>query len=281
MVKQKVNSNLWKGKFKIEEMRLYDGLTENELNIVLEYQKRLPCLQDENGMWIDSRVLHDELKVSKHYADWIKSMIEQLDLEENLNYKSTIHFQGKRKNVKTTTYEITIEAAKEIAMIAGVANRANKELKEMGKLARKYFIAIEKAFKYRTQWNDKRQGTIDTFHDLRQIIFTDIYHKNKLRKYLPSWWTTSLADGRLNTYAYELYMLDLVIIGMSASDYRKQHNIKSYASIRNTFDEKQLKDFEMLQSKSAEYLSVNNIWNTNDRFDVLKKYYTYYKNKVA
>jgi phage anti-repressor protein len=281
----KVNSNLWKGKFKIEEMRLYDGLTEREINTVLEYQKLLPCLQEDNGNGhIDAKILHKQLNVGRKYTAWIKNRINEYNFVENEDYRSFWEKNSETQSGDALNpnrmsalgykheYQLTLDMAKELSMI---------ENNDIGRASRKYFIAIEKAFKNRSQWNKGRQASIDTFHDLKQIIFTDIYHKNKLRKHLPSWWSSKLPDGRLNTYAYELYMLDLVIIGMSAVDYRKLNNIKKSIPIRNTFDEQQLRDFEMLQAKSAEYLSVNDIWNTNIRFEMIQKYYTYYKTKTA
>lgn len=50
----------------------------------------------------------------------------------------------------TLEYLITVEIAKEIAIIAGTkGRRTGKELKERSKVARKCFICIEKAFKRR------------------------------------------------------------------------------------------------------------------------------------
>jgi hypothetical protein len=78
-----------------------------------------------------------------------------------------------------------------------------------------------------------------------------------------------------------MYRLDLVIIGMSAQEYRKIHNLNKGIAIRNTFNEKQLEDFELLQAKSAEYLYVNKIWNTDERMKMVAKFYDYYKGLTA
>ena len=43
------------------------GRTEEEIDLVLKYQKKLPILSDENseGFSIDARLLHEQLGVKK------------------------------------------------------------------------------------------------------------------------------------------------------------------------------------------------------------------------
>lgn len=57
-----------------------------------------------------------------------------------------IRFPFKREGNNATLigYDLTVELAKEICMVAGVAPRANKETKELSKKARQYFIQVEK-----------------------------------------------------------------------------------------------------------------------------------------
>lgn len=149
-------------------------------------------------------------------------------------------------------------------------------------MVRKYFIAIEKAFKERIEWNKDRQGTLNEYYNLRNVVFEDFYSKNVLSAFVPNWWNIEVkGTGKKNTYAYELYLLDLVIIGMSAQEYRRINNLNKGIAIRNTFTEDQLKDFELLQSKSAEYLCTQNLWNTEERVKLLRKFYKYYKGLSA
>jgi len=57
---------------------------------------------------------------------------------------------------------LSLDIAKEIAMIAGATNRANEKLKENSKLIRKYFIKLESAIKKMSNWviirEPQRQG---------------------------------------------------------------------------------------------------------------------------
>lgn len=287
------------GKFNKKELSLYEGVTEKDKQIILDYQKKLPCLQQDNDNWINGRKLYEQLCVKKHFADWIKQQLEDIDAEEDTDF-ITNWYKGSEPYVGNAQYSpqkltalgyskeylITIETAKEVSMVAGArGGKTNKELKENSKLARKYFIAIEKAFESRYIWNESRQKSIDAYHDLRKIVFADMYNENKLKEYLPKWWSTKVyLNGKgyiTNTYSYELYLLDLIIIGMSAKEYRQINNLKSSELIRNTFNDEQLEDFEMLQCKSAEYLEVQGIWNTNERYNTLVKFYKYYKKQSA
>lgn len=292
----KRNSNLWDGKFKDKELKLYSSLKEKDIELILKYQKQLPILQDDSIERIDGRILFEQLKLTEtktKFSDWIKSNLENIGSEINEDYSVRFKTNGqfteedienmspqKRSSYGISQeYFLTIDCAKEIAMVTGATPRINKETKELSKMTRKYFIAIEKAFKERYEWNKDRQGSINEYYNLRQVVFKDLYGDNYLGAWIPKWWNiTETKTGRKNTYAYEMYRLDLVIIGMSAQEYRRINNLNKGIAIRNTFSEKQLEDFELLQSKSAEYLAVNKIWNTEERIDMVSKFYEYYKN---
>ena len=104
----------------------------------------IPLKQDNNGrIVVDGRELHDFLLVQKDFSDWIKNQIESVGAIENVDF---IRFPFKREGNNATLigYDLTVELAKEICMVAGVAPRANKETKELSKKARQYFIQVEK-----------------------------------------------------------------------------------------------------------------------------------------
>ena len=275
-------SKIYKGKFTSKELGLYEELDLKDINIILEYQKKLPCLQEDNQSWINTRVLHEQLEVGRDYTTWIKQQIEDLDLEEEKQYSLSKGKTSEQGGRPTLDYYTTIETAKEIAMVAGAkGGRTGDKLKENSKIARKYFIAIEKAFKSRYTRNNERQATIDTYHDLQTIIFADMYKENKLAEYLPKWWNMKVKLNNntyiINTYAYELHRLNEIIIGMSSREYKEIHGLKDDKAIRNTFTEAQLADYTLLQSKSAEYIKINEMWDTNERLELLEKFYKHYK----
>lgn len=269
----KTNNNIWDGKFREKELRLYPNLNQKDINLIMEYQKLLPILQQDNNNWINTRDLHSQLKLSRQYDKWIKNIIEQLDLqEEDIKSLKTIS-KNKEDGRPKTEFYVRVDIAKEISMISGIGNRVNKETKHISKIARKYFITIEKAFKSRYEWNKDRLGSIEQFKNLRKIIFTDLYGENRLGDFIPAWWKViESKTGLQNSYAYELYKLDLIIIGKSAKKYREENNIPKGTLIRNTFNENQLEEFELLQGKSAEYLTINKVWNTEKRVELLTKW---------
>ncbi len=83
--------------------------------------------------------LHEFLEVKSKYADWFKNM-SAYGFEENIDYRA---FSKNLENGgRRIDYEITLDMAKEIAMI---------QRNEKGKQARQYFIKIEK------QWNRPKQ----------------------------------------------------------------------------------------------------------------------------
>lgn len=102
--------------------------------------KELIPITNENGKRaVDARMLHDFLGSKREFATWVKDRIDKCDLIENVD------FEVFDKNVKnsnggrpTRDYALTIDAAKEIAMMEG---------NERGKQARRYFIEVEKEYK--------------------------------------------------------------------------------------------------------------------------------------
>lgn len=152
------------GSFTKEELIQY-GLSDDDIFTILEYQALLPVLQEENENWISAKLLHTQLKVGKDFSEWIKKQIDDMDLQEPIDYK----FDSPSKGNQTTRggdrrsidYFLKVSTAKEIAMVAGSkGGRTSKELKEMSRLVRKYFIIIEKAFKNRAKWNHNRKNTL-------------------------------------------------------------------------------------------------------------------------
>ena len=157
------------------------GCSEDEINVVMTYQKKLPILSmtDDNSdlFHVDARVLHELLNVKQQFSRWIGSNIDRLGLTENIDYnivfmkgKESVSFKdyaylspqklsalGVRKD-----YLLTENAAKYIAMSSGSSNHVDSELKETSKLVRDYFILMEKIVKKNKEWwairNEERKN---------------------------------------------------------------------------------------------------------------------------
>ena len=254
------------GQFTEEELKQY-GLSDDEIATILEYQSLLPILQENKNNTISAKELHNQLKVSRDFSTWIKQQIEDLELVENIDY----FIDSPLKGSGLVDYQLKLSDAKEIAMLAGSkGGRTSEELKKMSKLVRKYFIAIEKAFKNRTNWNTNRKNTLINCKELRGALITK---REELLNGVPEWITNG------NLYSIEFSLLNTVILGMSATQYRKEHNISSNEQIRNYFSEDQLDDVERLERYDAQLIISQEIYSYEERKQILQTEYDRVKNR--
>lgn len=262
------------GKFTEEELKQY-GLPDDEIATILEYQALLPILQEENENWISARLLHNQLKVSRDFSNWMKKQIDDMELLENVDYKletlSKANQNDHGGDRRSIDYLIQVSIAKEIAMIAGSkGGNTSQKLKKMSKLVRKYFIIIEKAFKNRTSWNKNRKNTLINCKELRGALITK---REELLNGVPEWITNG------NLYSIEFSLLNTVILGMSATQYRKEHNISPNEQIRNYFSENQLDDVERLERYDAQLIISQEIYSYEERKQILQAEYAHVKNR--
>ena len=148
------------------------GMTDEEIQLVLDYQKAFPNLQDtSNDAVADGRTLWNELKVKEEFSSWISRQLEVTNSIEgedfDVLFKQNVNFtqeeienmspQQRSRHGISVEYTLKLDIAKEIAMVAGIAPRANEETKKLSKLARRYFITVEKAFRLAHDWEGKQQ----------------------------------------------------------------------------------------------------------------------------
>jgi anti-repressor protein len=87
---------------------------------------------------VSARDLHSFLGSKKDFSNWIKHRITKYGLAENQDY-IVFAQTGEKGGRPTNEYGLTLDAAKELAMVEGNAK---------GKEARQYFIEMEKKVKY-------------------------------------------------------------------------------------------------------------------------------------
>lgn len=90
---------------------------------------------------VSARELYEFLEVDTHFKDWIKRMVDYLELEINVDY--IVSLKNEQNSIlsggrPSKEYFLTIDAAKEISML---------QRSEKGKEARKYFIECERKLK--------------------------------------------------------------------------------------------------------------------------------------
>lgn len=121
---------------------------------------------------VSGRELHDKCKVQKDFSDWIKDQLERTDAIEGTEFTT---LKGKTSEVggrPTLEYYLTLDIAKEICMIMGVAPRTNAETRKLSKEIRRYFIECERYIdetKQRelfNQWRREESKKTNEFFDL-------------------------------------------------------------------------------------------------------------------
>ena len=254
------------GKFTKEELKQY-GLPDDEISTILEYQALLPILQsDRNDSKVNARDLHKQLNNGWKFTDWIENRINSYQLIKEIDYFTVSRKYETVKNSslqpkKTLDYNLTLDCAKQLAMV---------ERTSIGALVRRYFIIIEKAFKNRTNWNQNRKNTLINCKELRGALITK---REELLNGVPEWITNG------NLYSIEFSLLNTVILGMSATQYRKEHNISSNEQIRNYFSEDQLDDVERLERYDAQLIISQEIYSYEERKQILQTEYDRVKNR--
>lgn len=213
--------------------------------------------------------------VKSEYANWIKQNISDMDLVENEDYK-LLTLKSKTSKLggrPTNDYFIKVSTAKEITMVAGAkGGRTSKELKENSKLARKYFIAIESAFKNRKEWNYDRADTLVGFKGLQQAFMK---YRVELLPNVPDW-------ARNNIQIAEFWAINDVIIGMTSNEFRNVMGLNKKESIRNAFTEQQLEYVALLEKFDADLIAIHNIFDFEERHNKLyEKYMLLSKGKFA
>lgn len=103
----------------------------------------LPLIVQQDAVLVDARLLHQKLQSGYQFSDWIKARINEFGFTEGQDY----YIEKSRKSIiseiseittgkrKTTNYHLTLDMAKELAML---------ERNEIGRQVRRYFIAKEK-----------------------------------------------------------------------------------------------------------------------------------------
>lgn len=99
------------------------------------------AIGSQNTQTVNARELHAFLEVGKVFAAWIKYRIEQYGFIEGVDYVLTDSKTGIRQNVLQKDYHLSIDMAKELAML---------ENNDKGREVRRYFIECERRLKAQT-----------------------------------------------------------------------------------------------------------------------------------
>uniref|UniRef100_UPI001ABA90A2 antA/AntB antirepressor family protein n=1 Tax=Bartonella henselae TaxID=38323 RepID=UPI001ABA90A2 len=106
------------------------------MNTLIEIKEQI--IDQETIQTVNARELHTFLAIGKRFATWITNRINQYAFEEGKDYILTLPKIGKRKNVISKEYHLTLDMAKELSMV---------ENNKKGREARLYFIECERWLK--------------------------------------------------------------------------------------------------------------------------------------
>lgn len=186
------------------------GFATEETQVILDYQKSLPVLLEDNDTWIDAKDLWGQLSVRDKYADWIKTQIKTFELQENISFitnsvQTEIANGGHKDEIR---YQIKVETAKSIALvIAYKGGNISKELKAKGKLVHKYFILMEKAVKKNIEWELIRHPLREGYKAMQRSL--NSYMNRMIQKDADDW-----------DYRIEADALNIIATGFPAKEIR-------------------------------------------------------------
>lgn len=244
------------------------GVTNEEvIKLINDYKDKLPVLTEEgDGFCLNARNLHLELLVGQDYSNWIKGRISKYDFVINEDYisiwvKDGMNFDDAQigdvnldvnnsnqmvRNGYSKEYLITMEMAKQLAMVQN---------NEQGKLARKYFIQVEKILKMAIEWDKIRKPEKEKYKEMCE----------ELKKYFmrnfdcePKWYD----------YSNEADAINLICLGAKAK------GIRTYieAEDENTRDWLEIKYniyIDKIEELNIMYLKMN--FTKERRYDLIKQ----------
>lgn len=250
------------------------GFDADEAKIILDYQKKLPMLVENNGelekFCVNANDLYTELNAKTRLSRWIDNNIVSV-FEDNKDYvivfkdteNNTVAFEdhcllsAQKLNALNISkiFMLTLDSAKEIAMFAGASLHANDELKAVSRLARKYFILMEKAVKRNMEWELIRYPLREGYKQMQKAL--DEYMLRMIQRNADDW-----------DYRFEADALNIIATGFPAKEIRLYVGCKDNItrdSLTATYNEYLLK----LQEWNILFLGMN--MNRYERYSKLKE----------
>ena len=247
---------------KFNKRQLLDqcGFTAEEAQIILDYQKKLPILVENDeveGFCVNARDLWIQLdKPQGQFTNWTKRKLV------DKKTKGGLFLFAKNKDYSTITqkceiantggfkehdeYFLTIDCAKNLSMMENTDN---------GALCRKYFILMEKAVKRNIEWELIRYPLREGYKKMQEAL--NQYMNRMIQKDADDW-----------DYRIEADALNVIATGFPAKEIRLFVGCKDNItrdSLTATYNEYLMK----LQELNIVYLGMN--MNRYDRYKMLKQ----------
>jgi phage anti-repressor protein len=245
--------------FEEQELKEKLKLSENEIGLILKYQRTFPeLLQDVKEFAINAETLWEQLgKPQGEFKKWFNRKIEGKFIE-NSDFTSTDKLVDIEKtNLKRSKLVVymTVETAKHLAMSTGMDNNSSEEVKNIGRMVRDYFIIMERTLRDYETWINVREPEKQGFNEMKQCI--------------ANWCDRSGYDKTIELfYSREADMLNICVSGMKAQD------IKAYIGFKDRITREHL---ETERNKALAEMQLLNIHLLNanmsfeDRTNIIKQ----------
>lgn len=234
--------------------------TEDDISLVMKYQKLLPM--PDTDFELNARSLHEYLHVGKDISAWIVSRIKKYDFKLDVDYKIVYESsnskigdadfsklsQAKRSALGIKTeYYLTVNMCKELCTI---------ENNELGRLARRYFILMEKILIENKEWLTIRDPEKEEYKKMSSEIdawMFRIWHKK-----------ASKAD-----YAVEANAINKIATGKTSQELKSEYGCPNNELIRDYLKKDHNEELLFLEKQNQVLLRMD--MGYTERMNMLTK----------
>lgn len=218
------------------------GCTEEEINLVMTYQRKFPILLDNEDniekFCINARQLWNELDCPQgQFNKWTERKFKPYGFIENVDFKPFRQNSPKPQGGRPEKdYILTMDMSKQLAMI---------DKKESGFIARKYFILMERIVKDNKDWLNIRNPERKEYKDMCEMLSSNIF-KHSARP----------ADKY--DYSREANIINIIATGSDAQSIRNYFRLSSTNELtRDSLEKEYNEKLAFLQKQNMIYLGLD------------------------
>ena len=227
------------------------GRNEEEIELVMKYQKKLPVLIEDNNVEqfsIDARLLWEQLdKPQGDFSHWINrkiinKVVKTSDGNKQKLFTESIDFtsfaktvEAENTNITTKEYLLTIDCAKNVSMM---------ENTESGSLCRRYFILMEQIVSDNKNWLAIR--------DPEKVEY------KKMSSEVDAWcyriWGHHASRSE---YAVEADMLNVIVSGKTSQQLKSEYGVATNELIRDYLKKEHNEELLFLEEQNQVLLLMD------------------------
>lgn len=216
------------------------GCTDDEIKLVMKYQKKLPVLienMEVKGFCVNARTLHEQLGVKTKFTDWISKRIKAYHFVENTDFfTSSLNREIANNGYKTfVEYTLTMYMVESLAMV---------ERTEIGEVVRRYFMLMRDIVTHNKEWWEIRISERSNYKPLCEALSQNIFRQ--CGRY-----------GDKYDFAREANFLNVIATGAKAQDIRNYLMVQTNELTRDSLEKNYNERLEFLQEQDILYLGTD------------------------